>query len=93
MDPIALPMSNFYGPRLDKQNRFPYFNQGDPRCSTRLRGHFPSLKMKYNTTMVWARGFGINQELSQGVGGVYLQPLRHTRGKRIVISLNELWGT
>ncbi|GFX74864.1 hypothetical protein TNCV_3655021 [Trichonephila clavipes] len=44
-----------YGPRLDKQNIFPYFN-GVQWCeATRLRPawiqNFPSLKMKYNTTM------------------------------------------
>ncbi|GFX06621.1 hypothetical protein TNCV_382171 [Trichonephila clavipes] len=49
------------------------------RCSTRLRGHFPSFKMKYNTTM--ARGFGINQELSQGVGGVFATVATHSGQK------------
>ncbi|GFX71796.1 hypothetical protein TNCV_2010331 [Trichonephila clavipes] len=61
---------------------------------------FPSLKMKYNTTMVsiGARGQWFWTHPGIVPGGwkleAYLQlkPLRHARGKRIVTSLNELWG-
>ncbi|GFU02099.1 uncharacterized protein TNCV_533181 [Trichonephila clavipes] len=94
---------------LYKQNIFPYFNRGevvtpDALFAFILRGfkHFPSLKMKYNTTMVsiWARGQWFWTHPGIVPGGwkleAYLQlkPLRHapSRGKRIVTSLNELWG-
>ncbi|GFU74715.1 uncharacterized protein TNCV_2431051 [Trichonephila clavipes] len=92
---------------LYKQNRFPYFNRGEMVTPDALRAfilhgfkHFPSLKMKYNTTMVsiWARGQWFWTLPGIVPGGwtleAYLQlkPLRHARGKRIVTSLNELWG-
>ncbi|GFW25990.1 hypothetical protein TNCV_3316621 [Trichonephila clavipes] len=92
-----------------KQIIFQYFNWGavvtpDALCAFILRGfkNFPSLKMKYNTTMVsvWARGqfFWNHPEIVPGgwklEAYLQLKPLRHTqsRGKRIVTSLNELWG-
>ncbi|GFX33190.1 hypothetical protein TNCV_2353591 [Trichonephila clavipes] len=84
MDPIALPMSNFYGPRLDSFTNkidFPILTGVTPDSLRAfiLQGHFPSFKMKYNTTM--ARGFGINQELSQGVGGVFATVATHSGQK------------
>ncbi|GFS47556.1 hypothetical protein TNCV_4219981 [Trichonephila clavipes] len=104
MDPNALPMSNFYGPRLDSFTNkicFPILTGVTPDALRAfiLRGHFPSLKMKYKTTMVsvWARGQWFWNQPGIVPGGwkleVYLQPLRHARSKRIVTSLNELWGT
>ncbi|GFY42079.1 uncharacterized protein TNIN_188241 [Trichonephila inaurata madagascariensis] len=69
-----------------------------------LRGFksFPSLIMKYNTTTVsiWARCQifwnppGIVPEDCKLDAYLQLKPLRHvrSRGKRIVTSLNELWG-
>ncbi|GFT23944.1 hypothetical protein TNCV_3207901 [Trichonephila clavipes] len=90
---------------LYKQNMFPYFNRGEVVTPDALRAfilrgfkHFPSLKMKYNTTMVsvWARGQWFWNPPGIVPGGwkleAYLQPLRHARGKRIVTSLNELRG-
>ncbi|GFS58302.1 uncharacterized protein TNCV_2474821 [Trichonephila clavipes] len=91
------------------QNIFPYFNRGEVVTPDALRAfilrgfkNFPSLKMKYNTTMVSIRAGGqFFRNHPRIVPGdwkldAYLQlkPLQHapSRGKRIVTSLNELWG-
>ncbi|GFW46575.1 hypothetical protein TNCV_1936451 [Trichonephila clavipes] len=92
---------------LYKQNIFPYFNRNEVVTPDALRAfilrgfkNFPSLKMKYNTTMVsvWARGQffwnhpGIVPRGCELEAYLQLKPLRHARGKGIVTSLNELWG-
>ncbi|GFT36441.1 hypothetical protein TNCV_2990761 [Trichonephila clavipes] len=92
---------------LYKQNIFPYFNRNEVVTPDALRAfilrgfkNFPSLKMKYNTTMVSVSARGQFFWNHPGIvpGGLkleaylQLQPLRPARGKRIVVSFNELWG-
>ncbi|GFW94129.1 hypothetical protein TNCV_1978691 [Trichonephila clavipes] len=68
---------------LNKQNIFPYFNRGAVVTPNAVRAfilrgfkYFPSLKMK-----------GLE------IGGVFATEIDATHsGKRIVTSLNELWG-
>ncbi|GFU74773.1 hypothetical protein TNCV_2431631 [Trichonephila clavipes] len=91
------------------QNMHSYFNRDEVVTPNALRAFilrrfksFPSLKMKYNTTMVsiWARCQfffnhpGIVPEGWKLDAYLQLKPLRHVRyrGKGIVTSLNELLG-